>query len=78
MYIGLENSPLSVSFISGLEISKKAITALREAKLAMMELHMPKPDIQSEDFFPIIQRIFQALGDQGLWEEGLEVVGSWR
>ena len=77
VYIGREDSPLSAYFMAGLEISKKAVISLREAKLAMMELHMPKPDIQSEDFFPIIQRIFQALGDQGLWEEGLEVVGSW-
>lgn len=76
-YIGSEGSPIVASVMVGLTISKKALELLRDAKSAMRELHMPKTDIAKEDFFPIIQRIFQAFGDTGLWEEGLEVVGSW-
>jgi hypothetical protein len=77
VYIGQEHTSEATCIMAGLEISKRAIVSLREAKRAMRELHMPQTDIRNEDFFPVIQRIFQAFGDQGLWEEGLELVGSW-
>jgi hypothetical protein len=77
VYIGPEDSQPAALFLDGVAKSKKALSTLREVKVAMAELHMPKSDIRREDFFPIIKALFDAFAAQGLWGEGLELVGSW-
>lgn len=76
-YIGKENSMLAKKITEENARSKRAIINLRSSKQAMKELNVPNIEISREDFFPIVKNIFDEFSNMGLWEEGLEVVGSW-
>ncbi len=77
IYIGRDDSEHAAITIRGVALHSKAVSALREAKAAMKELGMPSQEIKTEDYFPIVQELFQTLADAGLWDEGVTLVGSW-
>lgn len=43
----------------------------------MKELGMPSSQIENEDFVPLLATIFERFEQAGLWEHGLELIGSW-
>ena len=77
VYIGKADSIFFTRMERGLALHNKALHAIREAKSAMKELGMTSQEIQTEDYFPIIQELFQTMADAGLWDAGLSLVGSW-
>lgn len=77
IYIGRDDSPHAAVTIHGVALHSKAVSALREAKAAMKELGMTSQEIKTEDYFPIVQELFQIMADAGLWDEGMTLVGSW-
>ncbi|WP_232502816.1 GSU2403 family nucleotidyltransferase fold protein [Solidesulfovibrio magneticus] len=38
---------------------------------------MSSQEIKTEDYFPVVQELFQTMADAGLWDEGMTLVGSW-
>ena len=77
IYIGRDDSGYAAAMVHGVALHSKAISSIREAKAAMKELGMPNQEIKTEDYFPIVQELFQTLADAGLWDEGVTLVGSW-
>lgn len=76
-YLGQAESEIVSDLTAQLSDYKSRLTSLREVKKAMLVLHMPQEDIRSEDFTPIIKEIFSAFEQQGLWDNGLQLIGSW-
>ncbi|BAH76936.1 hypothetical protein DMR_34450 [Solidesulfovibrio magneticus RS-1] len=77
IYIGREDSPHAAVTTHGVAMHSKAVSALREAKAGMKELGMSSQEIKTEDYFPVVQELFQTMADAGLWDEGMTLVGSW-
>jgi len=57
--------------------SKRDIGTLREVKAAMKELKMPGDAIRNEDYTHILKGVAELFDAEGLWEHGLELIGSW-
>ncbi|GAB6036979.1 hypothetical protein JCM15519_15380 [Fundidesulfovibrio butyratiphilus] len=77
IYIGKSDSAYASLISQGLALHTKAVGAVREAKAAMKELGMSSKEIKTEDYFPVLQQLFQVMADSGLWDEGMALVGSW-
>ena len=77
IYIGKNDSPHTAAMTHAVALHTKAVSALREAKAAMKELGMTSQEIKTEDYFPVVQELFQTMADAGLWDEGMTLVGSW-
>lgn len=77
IYLGPQDSELVQIYTRLLASSNNALSMLREAKQAMKELRMPNEDIKREDYFPVLKNLTDAFAQVGLWEAGLELVGSW-
>lgn len=76
-YLGHAGDRLAVQAVSEITDRARLIGELRRVKIAMKELRMPPLEISREDFFPVIRQLFEAFEEQGLWDAGLELVGSW-
>lgn len=76
-YLGTSNDAFVKGVDRSIAISRTALADLRQAKAAMKELHMQSEEIISQDYMPLLRDIFQVFEGKGLWDSGLELIGSW-
>ncbi len=76
-YIGPWESEPAAHYSLWISQSKKDIALLREVKQAMKGLNMSKEEICSEEYMSVLADIATAFDAEGLWECGLELIGSW-
>lgn len=60
-----------------IEIRKSSIVELRKAKEALKKLGVGRKGIAMEDFSEVIKKVIAEFEASGLWEKGLELIGSW-
>lgn len=75
IYLGPESDLRAQRVKETVEQSKTDLAELRRAKHALKKLRAKKMD--HEDFTERIKALFQLMDDAGLWDEGLQLVGSW-
>ena len=76
-YLGRMDKNIHGAVSAALLQRKKDILALRSAKLAMKELHIDHQEIVTENYLGSLRDLFQRFADEGLWDDGLQVIGSW-
>ena len=74
-YIGSEDSPSARKIENQVKQSKIDLEELRSSKYALKRLRAK--DMQQEDFTDRIKELFQLMESEGLWDEGLQLIGSW-
>mgnify|MGYP000300021952 CR=1 FL=1 len=74
-YIGHVNALRCQEIERSVEQSKKDLNELRKVKYALKRLKAK--NMNYEDFTESIKEIFKLMEGEGLWDEGLELVGSW-
>ena len=74
-YIGLNDSLYVRNIERQVRQSKNDLEELRLAKDALKKLRAK--DMQTEDFTGRIKLVFQLMESEGLWDEGLQLIGSW-
>jgi hypothetical protein len=74
-YIGPDNSQYVDKIIQDIHQSKNDLIELRRTKDALKKLRAK--DMNHEDFTGRIRELFQLMDKEGLWDEGLQLVGSW-
>lgn len=74
-YIGSEDSPYARKIENRVKQSKIDLEELRSSKYALKRLRAK--DMQQEDFTGLIKELFQLMEREGLWDEGLQLIGSW-
>lgn len=76
-YVGPADSWTANLISESLQRRKLAISEIRKAKSALKKLGVTSMSIKNEDFFPELRKILNLLNEHGLWEQGLEIIGSW-
>lgn len=76
-YLGHAGERLAVQAADEISGRARLVEELRRVKSAMKELRMLPIELSREDYFPVIRQVFEAFERQGLWDAGLELVGSW-
>lgn len=74
-YIGTEVSPHPAEIQKKLRKKKNDQDVLRQARDALKKLRAK--NMHAEGFTKRIKDIFQLMDNQGLWDEGLQLIGSW-
>lgn len=77
LYIGQKNDDIALKISENLNSRKRNIEQLRESKLAMKELRVDRSEIINEDYLPSLRTLFECFEQNGLWDEGLQIIGSW-
>ena len=75
IYLGAEDSLHAQRVQKSVDQSKNDLVELRRAKSALRKLRAK--DMDHEDFTERIRELFQLMDHEGLWDEGLQLVGSW-
>jgi hypothetical protein len=76
-YLGKAGEP-EAERIAGMVGKRRSILAeLRTIKESLRGLSVTVQDISRQDFTPELRELFQEMEQAGLWEAGLEIVGSW-
>lgn len=76
-YLGREDAPGLQPRLERVRQRKQRIASLKQDKLALRKLGVKKMQVERENFQPVIKDLFKALEEEGLWELGFEIVGSW-
>lgn len=76
-YIGRADSPFVKDIQLRYKRREKLLQELKIVKNSLKELGVKNADINSEDIAGPVRDVLEALGNAGLWDEGLELVGSW-
>lgn len=76
-YVGPKTNDLDIEILQKLNSRKKNIKQLRESKLAMKELQVDRSEIINEDYLPSLRALFELFEKEGLWDECLQIIGSW-
>jgi len=74
-YIGPEKSPYVDKVSKEIKQSKNDLIELRRTKDALKKLRAK--DMNHVDFTARIRELFQLMDKEGLWDEGLQLIGSW-
>ena len=77
LYIGPKNDDTVIKISEELNNRRKNIDQLRSSKKAMKELHMDNSEIVNEDYISSLRALFSHFERVGLWDEGLQIIGSW-
>lgn len=77
LYIGPWDSEPAARYAMWTDQSKRDLALLREVKEAMKGLKMSKEEIRTEEYMSVLADIATAFDAEGLWEFGLELIGSW-
>jgi hypothetical protein len=77
VYIGKEEDQLVEFLKNKLARRSRFIDEVTIARNALKSIGVKKDMIDQEDFGPPLKRIFEEFDRLGLWEAGLELVGSW-
>jgi hypothetical protein len=75
VYLGSPGSSYADQIKNNVQQSKNDLVELRRAKYALKRLRVKNMD--EENFTPRLKELFQVMDDAGLWDEGLQLVGSW-
>lgn len=76
-YLDSKKSPLVERIAEEIETRRRSIDDLRKAKDALKRLGFSRKEIFMEDLSDVIKNLVREFDKAGLWEEGLELVGSW-
>lgn len=76
-YLGPCGQSMQGRIAEALKQSRLLHEALKDAKEALKQLRVPPMERQQEDFTPALRAILTTFDTAGLWEEGLELIGSW-
>ncbi len=74
-YIGIEDSMYVRNIEWQVKQSKNDLEQLRLAKDALKKLRAK--NMQTENITGRIKELFQLMESEGLWDEGLQLIGSW-
>lgn len=77
LYVGPKNNDVATEISEKLNIRKRNIEQLRESKSAMKELQIDRSEINNENYLPSLRALFELFDQNGLWDEGLQIIGSW-
>jgi hypothetical protein len=77
VYIGKEEDQSVEVLKNKLARRSRFIDEVKIARNALKSIGVKKDVIDQEDFGPPLKRIFEEFDRLGLWEAGLELVGSW-
>jgi hypothetical protein len=77
VYIGKEEDQSVEVLENKLARRSRFIDEVKIARNALKSIGVKKDVIGQEDFGPPLKRIFEEFDRLGLWEAGLELVGSW-
>jgi hypothetical protein len=77
IYIGKEEDRAVELLKKKLAMRSRFIDEVKVARNALKSVGVKKDVIDREDFGPPLKRIFEEFDRLGLWEAGLELVGSW-
>lgn len=77
LYVGPKTNDLDIEILQKLNSRKRNIKQLRESKLAMKELRVDRAEIINEDYLPSLRALFERFEKDGLWDECLQIIGSW-
>lgn len=75
IYLGPINSPKVQQVEKNIQENKEALNEIRQVKYALKRLKVKNMDY--EDFNEQIKELFKLMNKEGLWDEGLELIGSW-
>lgn len=75
IYIGPHDSNKSRAIESRIHKTKKDLDELKDVRHALKRLRVK--NMHHEDFTQHIKDLFQLMENEGLWDEGLQLVGSW-
>ncbi len=77
MYLGRAHEPLVEAVRSRQQRRPKLIHDLSLAKKALVLLGHKEAQVNTADLDPVLKELIAAFDEEGLWEAGLELVGSW-
>ncbi|ACU90650.1 nucleotidyltransferase family protein [Desulfomicrobium baculatum] len=77
LYIGPKNEDILLNISEKLKSRKRNIEQLRKSKSAMKELRIDPSEIANENYVPSLRTLFERFEQEGLWDEGLQIIGSW-
>lgn len=77
LYVGPKNNDVIINISEKLNSRKRNIEQLRKSKLAMKELQIDRSEIINENYLPSLRDLFERFEQNGLWDEGLQIIGSW-
>lgn len=77
LYIGPKINDISINISEKLNSRKRNIKQLRESKIAMKELKIDRSEIINENYTQSLRCLFERFEQDGLWDEGLQIIGSW-
>ena len=77
VYIGKEEDQTVELLKKKLAMRSRFLDEVKVARNALKSVGVRKKVIDQEDFGPPLKRIFEEFDRLGLWEAGLELVGSW-
>jgi len=77
IYIGKEEDRAVELLKKKLAMRRRFLDEVKLARNALKSVGVSKNVIDQEDFGPPLKRIFEEFDRLGLWEAGLELVGSW-
>jgi hypothetical protein len=77
VYIGKEEDRAVELLKKKLAMRSRFLDEVKVARNALKSVGVRKNVIDQEDFEPPLKRIFEESDRLGLWEAGLELVGSW-
>lgn len=77
VYLGKEEDQTVELLKKKLAMRSRYLNEVRAARNALKSVGVKKGVIDQEDFGPPLRRIFEEFDRLGLWEAGLELVGSW-
>ncbi|GAB6110844.1 nucleotidyltransferase family protein [Desulfomicrobium salsuginis] len=76
-YIGHHKSVIAEIISKELSQRKKHISSIRSVKKAMKDLHIGKKELTNQDYTKSLRDIFEKFANEGLWDDGLQLIGSW-
>ena len=76
-YLGREHAPGLQPRLERIRRRKERIASLKQDKRALRKFGVKRVEAERENFQPVIKDLFKALEEEGLWELGFEIVGSW-
>jgi len=77
VYLGKDDAPSIEALKNKLARRKRVLGEVRIVRSSLKSIGVKRDVIEREDFGPPLRRIFEEFDKLGLWDAGLELVGSW-
>ncbi|MFP4317019.1 MAG: GSU2403 family nucleotidyltransferase fold protein [Desulfovibrionales bacterium] len=76
-YLGKPEEDQVKAVLSLIAKRKEILSELKTVKESLRGLALTIREVSRQDFTPELREFFLEMGEAGLWEAGLEIVGSW-